>query len=41
MGVLFLEWGGMDMAGLTDPEIKRAKAAKKAYSMSDGGELYL
>ena len=29
------------MAGLTDTEIKRAKAAEKAYSMGDGGGLYL
>jgi hypothetical protein len=29
------------MAGLTDTEIKRAKATEKAYSMSDGGGLYL
>jgi len=29
------------MAGLTDTEIKRAKAAVKAYSMGDGGGLYL
>jgi hypothetical protein len=41
VGVLFLdeeEWG---MAGLTDTEIKRAKAAGKAYSLGDGGGLYL
>jgi integrase len=31
----------MDMARLTDTEIKRAKATEKAYSMSDGGGLYL
>jgi integrase len=31
----------MGMAGLTDTEIKRAKAAEKAYSMGDGGGLYL
>ena len=41
VGVLILERGGMDMAGLTDTEIKRAKAAEKAYSMGDGGGLYL
>ncbi len=29
------------MAGLTDTEIKRAKAAEKAYSLGDGGGLYL
>jgi len=29
------------MAGLTDTEIKRAKATEKAYSMGDGGGLYL
>jgi hypothetical protein len=29
------------MAGLTDTEIKRAKAAEKACSMGDGGGLYL
>ena len=29
------------MAGLTDTEIIRAKAAEKAYSMGDGGGLYL
>jgi integrase len=29
------------MTGLTDTEIKRAKAAQKAYSMGDGGGLYL
>ena len=29
------------MAGLTDTEIKRVKAAEKAYSMGDGGGLYL
>jgi hypothetical protein len=29
------------MVGLTDTEIKRAKAAEKAYSMGDGGGLYL
>ena len=29
------------MAGLTDTEIKRAKAKEKAYSMGDGGGLYL
>jgi hypothetical protein len=29
------------MTGLTDTEIKRAKAAEKAYSMGDGGGLYL
>jgi integrase len=41
VGVLFLdeeEWG---MSGLTDTEIKRAKAAEKAYSLGDGGGLYL
>jgi hypothetical protein len=27
----------MRMTGLTDTEIKRAKAAEKAYSMGDGG----
>jgi integrase len=31
----------MGMAGPTDTEIKRAKAAEKAYSMGDGGGLYL
>ncbi len=31
----------MDVAGLTDTEIKRAKAAERAYSMGDGGGLYL
>jgi hypothetical protein len=29
------------MAGLTDTEIKKAKATDKAYSMGDGGGLYL
>jgi integrase len=29
------------MSGLTDTETKRAKAAEKAYSMGDGGGLYL
>src|SRR5208337_1598913 len=29
------------MAGLTDTEIKRTKAAEKAYSLGDGGGLYL
>jgi integrase len=29
------------MAALTDTEIKRAKAAEKAYSLGDGGGLYL
>ncbi|MDR3751618.1 MAG: tyrosine-type recombinase/integrase [Terracidiphilus sp.] len=29
------------MAGLTDTEIKRAKVAEKAYSLGDGGGLYL
>ena len=29
------------MAGLTDTEIKRSKAAEKAYSLGDGGGLYL
>ncbi len=29
------------MSGLTDTEIKRAKATEKAYSMGDGGGLYL
>jgi integrase len=29
------------MAGLTDTEIKRAKATERAYSMGDGGGLYL
>jgi integrase len=29
------------MAGLTDTEIKRAKMAEKAYSLGDGGGLYL
>jgi integrase len=29
------------MSGLTDTEIKRAKAAERAYSMGDGGGLYL
>ena len=29
------------MVGLTDTEIKRAKTAEKAYSMGDGGGLYL
>ena len=29
------------MAGLTDTEIKRAKAAEKAHSLGDGGGLYL
>ena len=29
------------MAGLTDTEIKRAKSAEKAYSLGDGGGLYL
>src|ERR1035438_5650250 len=40
-GCTFLERGGTGMAGLTDTEIKRAKAAEKAYSMGDGGGLYL
>jgi hypothetical protein len=31
----------MGMAGPTDTEIKKAKAAEKAYSMGDGGGLYL
>jgi integrase len=31
----------MGMAGLTDTEIRKAKAAEKAYSMGDGGGLYL
>jgi integrase len=31
----------MDMAGLTDTEIKKAKAAEKAYSLGDRGGLYL
>jgi hypothetical protein len=31
----------MDVAGLTDTEIKRAKVAEKAYSMGDGGGFYL
>jgi hypothetical protein len=31
----------MSMAGLTDTEIKRAKAVEKAYSMGGGGGLYL
>jgi integrase len=31
----------MGMAGLTDTEIKRARTAEKAYSMGDGGGLYL
>jgi integrase len=29
------------MSGLTDTEIKRAKATEKAYSIGDGGGLYL
>jgi hypothetical protein len=29
------------MGALTDTEIKRAKAAEEAYSMGDGGGLYL
>jgi integrase len=29
------------MSGLTDTEIKRAKATERAYSMGDGGGLYL
>jgi integrase len=29
------------MAGLTDTEIKRSKAAERAYSLGDGGGLYL
>jgi integrase len=29
------------MSGLTDTEIRRAKATEKAYSMGDGGGLYL
>jgi len=29
------------MAGLTDTEIKRSRAAEKAYSLGDGGGLYL
>ncbi len=29
------------MSGLTDTEIKRAKVTEKAYSMGDGGGLYL
>jgi hypothetical protein len=29
------------MAGLTDMQIKRAKAEEKAYSLGDGGGLYL
>ena len=29
------------MAGLTDTEIKRAKVAERAYSLGDGGGLYL
>jgi hypothetical protein len=39
VGVFFLSEGNR-MAGLTDTEIKRAKAAEKAYSMGDGGGLY-
>jgi hypothetical protein len=31
----------MGMAGLTDTEIKRAKATERAYSIGDGGGLYL
>ena len=40
-GCTFAGRGGMGMAGLTDTEIKKAKAAEKAYSMGDGGGLYL
>src|ERR1035438_451969 len=40
VGVLFLR-GGEGMAGLTDTEIRKSKAAEKAYSMGDGGGLYL
>jgi len=41
VGVRFLEWGGMDLAGLTNKEIRKAKATEKASSMGDGGGLYL
>jgi hypothetical protein len=41
VGVLFLERGEMGMSGLTNTELRRAKATEKAYSMGDGGGLYL
>ena len=41
VGVLFQKRRILDEMALTDTEIKKAKAKEKAYSLNDGGGLYL
>jgi hypothetical protein len=38
---MYFQFQGAMMAKLTDTAIKKAKPAEEAYSMSDGGGLYL